>query len=289
MKRQFSLMKKVLTLFCSTKASKSVKRTYCFWGVFLMSSLTIFTACASQKRVQSYQVETDNLKRELKFVKEQNLRIRRELDEVKKRLAEQERIAQQNKADLATRLEELSQQLEVIQNQLQDNNDRMNILSRKLGYPPVSKPTLEFEQTGVDTTTSLKEESPVSFGVDESRELYNTAYSDLIRGNYQLALHGFRQFLKRYPNTDLSDNAQYWIGEVYYAQGRYQNAVEEFEKVIRWFPNGDKIPSALLKIGYSYIGMDEYEQGKLYLEEVIRDHPDSEEAKLAKGRLTTLK
>jgi tol-pal system protein YbgF len=289
MKRQFSLMKKGLALLCSTKGSKRVQLTYCFLGLFLISSLTIFTACASQKRVQSYQVETDNLRRELKFVKEQNLRLRRELDEVKKRLAEQERISQQNKADLATQIEELSQQLEVIQNQLQDTNYRMNTLSRKLGYPPVSKPTFEFEQPGADTTTSPKEESPLSFGVDESREFYNTAYSDLIRGNYQLALQGFRQFLERYPTTDLSDNAQYWIGEVYYAQGRFQKAVEEFGKVISLYPNGDKVPSALLKIGYAYISMDDYEQGKLYLQEVVREHPDSEEAKLAKGRLTTLK
>jgi len=44
-------------------------------------------------------------------VKEQNLRLRRELDGVKKRLTEQEQVTSQNRADLATRLEELSLQL----------------------------------------------------------------------------------------------------------------------------------------------------------------------------------
>ena len=289
MERQNSLQKKILPLFCLFRGNRCDK---CYHNVFTLISiivLAIFTGCSSQKRMQSYQIETDNLRRELKFVKEQNLRLRRELDGVKKRLTEQEQLTSKNRADLVTRLEELSLQLEAIQNELHDTNYRIAAMSQKSGYAPVYAPTSEFEQDLTDTTIATKETSALSFGVDEPRELYNTAYGDLIRGNYQLALHGFRQFLERFLGSDLSDNAQYWVGEVYYAQGRFQKAVEEFDKVIRLYPDGDKVPSALLKIGYSYISMDENEQGKLYLEEVIRDYPDSQEAKLAKGRLTTLK
>src|SRR5688500_4254323 len=46
-----------------------------------------------------------------------------------------------------------------------------------------------------------------------ARELYSQAYADYARGNYDLALQGYREYLRYYPDTDLSDNAQYWIGE----------------------------------------------------------------------------
>ena len=53
---------------------------------------------------------------------------------------------------------------------------------------------------------------------DEGQRRYETAYRDLQRENYQLALINFRSFLEEYPQTRLSDNAQYWIGEIFYAQ-----------------------------------------------------------------------
>jgi len=142
MERQNSLLKKILPLFCLLRGNRCDK---CYHNVFTLFSiivLAIFTGCSSQKRMQSYQIETDNLRRELKFVKEQNLRLRRELDGVKKRLTEQEQVTSQNRADLATRLEELSLQLEAIQNETQDTNHRITAMSEKVGYAPVYAPVV---------------------------------------------------------------------------------------------------------------------------------------------------
>ena len=44
-------------------------------------------------------------------------------------------------------------------------------------------------------------------------ELYRSAYEDYMRGNYDLAADGFGEYLRRWPDTELSDNALYWIGE----------------------------------------------------------------------------
>ncbi|MFQ5604587.1 MAG: tol-pal system protein YbgF [bacterium] len=249
--------------------------------------LIAVTGCASKSRFRTYETEIDSLKRELKFLKEQNSQLRRELDELKKPFTNQEALIRQNKADLATQIEEISRQLEEVQNQLQDTNYRITALMQRSGGFETELVQNENETTAADSTTEENATKP--FSVDESRKLYNTAHRDLIRGNYQLALQGFNQFIQQYPNSELADNAQYWIGEVYYAQGRYSTAIEEFEKVVRRYRDGDKRPAALLKIGYAYISLDEIEQGKLYLEDVIKEFPESEEANLAKGRLTSLK
>lgn len=252
-----------------------------FWFALLLLAPVIFGSCASQKRISSRQTEIDNLERELKFYKEQNSQFRRELNDLMKRISELEFADRQNKADLTTQIDELRQQLNALRNLIQDTNYRISDLNKKTGPPRGT--TARYTSAPDDTLDSSQ-----SLPVDSSRELYNTAYRDLIRGNYQLAMQGFRQFIQLYPNSDLTDNAQYWVGEVYYAQGRYPNAIEEYEKVVRWYKNGDKIAAALLKIGFAYININEIEQGKLYLEEVIEDHPESDEANLAKGRLASL-
>src|SRR5262249_7130208 len=81
------------------------------------------------------------------------------------------------------------------------------------------------------------------------RELYSQAYADYARGNYDLAIQEFQEYLKSYPNTDLSDNAQYWIGESLYGKQRYNDAVEAWNALLRDFPASDKLPDARVKKG----------------------------------------
>lgn len=261
------------------RGSKSPLR-FVLWTIV---SLTVFSGCSSQTRIRSQQSEMDNLRRELRYLRDQNSQLQRELDDLEKRLAEQELNIKQTKADLSAQMLEVSQQVQAVQNQLEDINYRITAVTQKSGLTPYQPPI-----SSAASDDTAKTPAPSVLGLDESRELYNTAYRDLIRGNYQLALQGFRQFMERYPNHELADNAQYWIGEVFYAQGRFPNAIEEFEKVVKLYRSGDKTASAILKIGYSYLNIGETEQGRIYLEEVVKDYPDSQEANLAKGRLATL-
>lgn len=250
--------------------------------IFLVISLISLNCAGQKRRISAQQTELDNLKREIVFLKEQNSQFKREQDNLTKQLEELALTDRQNKADFATKIDELLQQVEAVQNQLQETNYRITELKRNPGIlesVPAGQPDAPNDSTSGNA---------LQRGSNDAREIYNTAYRDLIRGNFQLALHGFQQFLDRHPDTELSDNAQYWIGEVYYAQGRFPKAIEEFEKVIKFYRNGDKKASALLKIAFAYISIDETEQGKVYLEEVIQQHPESREAELAKGRLATI-
>lgn len=120
---------------------------------------------------------------------------------------------------------------------------------------------------------------------EEGRRLYEIAYNDLMQENYQLALINFRAFLKRHPGTRLSDNAQYWIGEVYYAQGQYGLAIEEFRRVIEEYPGQDKVPAACYKAALSFEQEEDLPTARRYLEYLIEQFPDSREAGLAHERL----
>ena len=119
-------------------------------------------------------------------------------------------------------------------------------------------------------------------------DLYDTAYADYTKGRYALAIQGFEEYLASYPNTDLSDNAEYWIGESHYAQKKYPEAVADFEKLLKQWPASDKAAAGLLKKAYAMLEEGQKSEAIVQLQYVIHEFPTSEEARLAKAKLKTL-
>ncbi|MBI4727309.1 tol-pal system protein YbgF [candidate division TA06 bacterium] len=117
------------------------------------------------------------------------------------------------------------------------------------------------------------------------KKLYDASYLDITKGNYDLALSGFNEFIKRFPKHDLADNAQYWIGEGFYAQKKYDSALAEFEKVVGNYPGKDKEPAALYKIGLCLQEMGDKDKARQYWQLLAKKYPKSPEAALAKDRL----
>jgi len=121
---------------------------------------------------------------------------------------------------------------------------------------------------------------------DSPRALYEAAYQDLAQGKHDLARLGFNEVLSRYPTSTLADNAQYWIGEAYYDQKDYERALEEFAKVEQNYPSGDKVPAALLKLGMTQQELGRTKSARKTFEGLIERFPSSEEAGLARSRLS---
>lgn len=87
----------------------------------------------------------------------------------------------------------------------------------------------------------------------DKKNLYNSASKFYSTGAIDKAHTKFKEYIDKYPDDDLTDNAQYWIGECNLKKGEYLKAIEEFQKVIEYYPLGNKVPDAYLKIGYSYL------------------------------------
>ena len=120
-------------------------------------------------------------------------------------------------------------------------------------------------------------------------ELYREAFETYQRGDMDGARKKFEAFLKQYPNTDLSDNAQFWIGETYYAKKDFERAILEYEKAIVKYPEGDKVPAAILKQAFSFLELGDKTNGKSLLRRVMERYPHSEQAETAKKRLETIR
>jgi tol-pal system protein YbgF len=119
----------------------------------------------------------------------------------------------------------------------------------------------------------------------EMNQLYDQAAQDLTQGRYGMALQNFREFLRRFPAVELSDNAQYGIGECFFAQSVFDSAETEYKRVEAAYPQGDKVPAALYKLGLSQDRLGRADVAKRTLEDLVKRFPNSGEAQLARERL----
>lgn len=78
-----------------------------------------------------------------------------------------------------------------------------------------------------------------------------------------------------YPQSDLADNAYYWMGEIYYAGKNYPAAIQSFQTVMQLYPQGNKVPDAMLKMGYAYAKIRQYGVARSILNDVAMRFSDN--------------
>lgn len=123
----------------------------------------------------------------------------------------------------------------------------------------------------------------------EQRKAYDQALDMLKEGRYGDAATAFQDFLQKYPDSSYADNAQYWLGEVYYVTREFPKALAEFDKVLKNYSGSAKAADALLKQGYIQYELKDWAKARTLLGEVVKNYPGSTSARLAQERLDRLK
>ena len=121
-------------------------------------------------------------------------------------------------------------------------------------------------------------------------ETYKQHYIDALslyqNGNFMSAIDAFQLLLMNDSSNDYSDNAQYWIGECYYALDDHTRAIEAFRKVFD-FADSNKADAAQLKIGKAYLNSGDRARGYAELEKLIQMFPNSTSINEAKRILAS--
>ncbi len=134
------------------------------------------------------------------------------------------------------------------------------------------------------------EPAATSQPVDEAAQaLYDRGYTLYHQGRYVDAEAGFRRFLQAYPDTSLSDNAQYWIGESRFARGEYEAALAAFQEAAERYPGGNKVADSLLKVADCWQRLGDPAAARAGYDEVIRRFPGSAAATVAEERRALLR
>ena len=127
---------------------------------------------------------------------------------------------------------------------------------------------------------------PVPGGSD--RDNYQAAFELIKEERYEQSALAFQAFLAAYPESQLADNAQYWLAESHYVTGQFQTALQQFETVTSRYPDSRKVPDALLKIGYCNYELQRWNDARAALTRVQSESPDTTAARLAQQRLSRM-
>ena len=233
-----------------------------------------------QQQVRDLQKSFDQQGAVLKTLVEQ---LAEQISILKKSVEEVKGSNQQTQASVGAKIESVNSQFSAVNSSLDLLLDRISKLSQQIAETKAKVEVLDQPQQ-----SSQGAPGPAKPGPPSPEELYNSAYGDFLKGSYDLSRQGFEEYLKNYPDTELSDNAQYWIGESYYVQRKFSDAIKAFDKVIQNYPKGDKVAAAELKKAYSLLESKNTEAGIRVLKLLIAKYPGSDSAQLAKDRLNSL-
>ena len=227
------------------------------FALLQISLLVLLTniGCLSRHRWNNYNWQLDSLRY-----------YTRKLDSL---LAVQENEMKQLRIDLFTKTNELSQKFDMLNSRLGESETQITQLYRKISP----------SQEAITDSAAMAQISP------EARLLYESAYKDYIKGNYQEAIEGFQTYQRAAADGPLVDNALYWIGESYAALGQLQKAVNAFQELVNKYPKSARIPTALYRMGIIYEEGKDLKTARFYYNQVVREFPNSPEAALAKSKL----
>ncbi len=127
--------------------------------------------------------------------------------------------------------------------------------------------------------------APAEVAPEQIHAHYQNAFDLLKQSLYDRSITAFREFLALYPDSEYADNAQFWLGEVYFVNNLFDQALVEYDALLQNYPESPKLAQAKLKAGFCQHELGMIEPAKQQLEELIQLYPDTTAARLAEERL----
>ncbi|MEO8276392.1 MAG: tol-pal system protein YbgF [Thermoanaerobaculia bacterium] len=253
-------------------------------AAIVATSLTV-GGCVSSSDIEALHDQIADVQKQATLLQQQGS-SKQEVAGLESTIQKQTDALLKAEADMRLDVSSLSAQIAQLQDKLEDTNYRLAQVSQQIA---TTNQDLKASRTSPAVPGAPGDVvAPAGAATSDPETLYQTSYSDYLRGNYDLAMMGFKQYLEAFPETDLADNAIYWIGECYYRQQKYVEAIAEYDKVLKQFARSDKTASALLKKGFALLEQGQKKEGIAQLQSVIKTFPSSDEANLAKQRLQSL-
>ncbi|WP_457640181.1 tetratricopeptide repeat protein [Persephonella sp.] len=231
-----------------------MKKTF----LILSSSTLLFTGCVKQEQVDALQKELIELKKQLSQIQKEQQEMKEDLSRLSQRVDNVAKVASENQMQI----------------------QKMKSFGTEEGT----------KQTG-EKQPHLKKEGAEKVKLPEKPdELYRYGLDAYYKGKIEEAREIFEEFTRRYRDSELYDNALFWIGQTYYTEGKYDTAVKIFDRIINGCKTGkildcNKLPTAMLKKGYALSKMGEFQQAKKVFRQLIEKFPDTEEAEIAQKKL----
>lgn len=276
-------------------------------ALLVVFAVFALSGCVSGTDIEGLHRHVGDVEKKVDTLAQQNS-SKEEVDKLNQNLTKQVSTILRSNADMGSRFDELTRELQTLAGKLEDANRRLAQLSQQIAEaqakmdsgtspapPTVSGPAAAgtgfaggaqaaVPPAPAPVTTAPK---PAS-GRTGPADIYNQALGDYQRGRFDLARQGFEDYVETYPKTDLSDDALYWAAECWSAQKKPRESLETFDRLLKTYPQSDKAPSAHLRKGLAHLELGEKAQAIVQLQFVVHEYPTSDEAKSARQRLRAL-
>ena len=206
---------------------------------------------------------------DIRMLQEQNQLLQQQLaaitDALKglnAKLDEQANVARRSFADHKLLVDNISSDLRVVREKVDDNNVRISSLSQDLeamrsgAAPAVASPGGDQQPPAAGGNPAAGWESrgrrepghACEPGRVAAAALRVAALADYMGAQYDLAVQRVRQLHQVVPRSrDQAGEALFFIGETYFAQGKYRDAVTAYERSIAEYPNRPEDPRGVLQ------------------------------------------
>lgn len=258
----------------------------------LAVGIALMAGCATRQDVITLDSRTITLEKKYADLEKKYIATREDLSSFGADRDEKYQSFSDYKAEMRAEFQRYQRELQLLGGRVEEGDHRLNqhiadMLARLDAYDlrlaKVEK-YLDVQSAaggatgGVAAAGSNRKES-------EDIALYAQGKKAFDKEDFGGARGAFESLLKKYPQSDQADNAQFWIGETYYRENWYEKAILEYQKVIENFPKGNKVPAALLKQGMAFIELGDKENAQLIFKDLIDRFPRSTESKIAAQKL----
>ena len=264
-------------------------------GLILAAVLGCFCVEAQAQSLSSLKSEIDLLREDVLSLQRQSYRENAEnpqkSSDVQVRLGQLE----EQMRSLNGKVEELEYKIKTFDDKValinKDIDTRFNLLEGKSvssnTEPLVSQPKFDAPKANDApksvTGDAVKGDVLEPIGSKEVAEIYQAGLAALKDNNYQVAEQNFSKIVSQNPNDKLAGNAQYWLGEVHYAQKDYAKAAVAFAKGYQNYKNGAKGADCLFKLGMSMKSLKKNEDACAAFNSMKTEFPKAEAELLKKA------
>ncbi len=248
-------------------------RPMLLWAGIAVLAILV-TGCAPQ--LDRIEISVQDNRDELSRLQVENKKMLQEVQALGQLLRLDRNAGDESSAMRLAKLSQVSTRLDQLLQKLDDNAEYMRDLSARVD--------LLATRQGIPTLGVYKPPAANSAGIEtlpeEGRSIFEMAELDRNRGNIALARAGFEEFLFKYGNSELSDDALYWLGDLSYGEGENEAALDYFEEMLKRFPASERVPAAMYKSRSCLVNLGRQSDADSMGASLVERYPNSNEAAL---------
>jgi TolA-binding protein len=251
-------------------------------------------ASAANKEHQQLMADIRMLQEQSQLLQNLLATLNESLKAVNTRIDQQTEATRKALADQKLIVDNLSNDVRVIREKLDDNNVRVGTLTQEVealrqSLQQINRPPVTTTDSADASPTPGTPPPPAAALGQSPQKMYDSAQSDYMAGQYDIAVIGFQEFIKAFPKSELADDAQVAICSALLNDHKDQQAVDACDLAIRTYPGGNAIPAAYYRKGLALSNLRDATRAREAWETLIKTFPESSEATLAKQGLDRLR